>query len=611
MKIKLMVTYFLTALLTFSMVGCGNSSTNTSTSSSEKKVADERDVNIVNSKERSTQDYYEKKVKCVVLGDAHSAAITDDDCLYLWGANYRGQLGDGSEFERNTPVKIMNNVECVSLGYNHSAAITKDGGLYLWGCNYYGQLGDGTVDQRDTPVRIMDNVKSVSLGYEHSAAITNDGSLYVWGRNCAVISDDADLDDDSDAIVDTALDDDVDSNDNDDSDEENDTEVCNTPIKIMDNVKSVSLGSNLNASSEADNHSAALTESGELFMWGCNSSGQLGDGTHESKFLPIKVMDNVKSVSLGYNHSAAITEDGKLYLWGDNYLGQIGDKSRNNRYEPVEVMSDIREVSLGWRHSAAITNDGDLYLWGDNYYGQLGNFRSGGDITSMDEDIESKEPVKVLSNVNTVSLGSEHSAAVKEDGSLYLWGSNKHGQIGVENDSWFKHGYNEYGGIGNNETVYIDYPIQIIPDLEYINSHSNKTETDNSALLNDSSYQDSNGSSTLDVELEPDVHYFGTETIDGVTLNYDLYMLPNKSISITTPTETGGSISFYIENLTFANGVYSYTNGVESEMVPGAMRSLVAASDLSGEIRIIDSATIEWTNIANTVGRNFSVVLRK
>ena len=270
-------------------------------------------------------------------------------------------------------------------------------------------------------------------------------------------------DDDSDNNVD--LNDDVESDDA-DSDGNDDSEVCNTPVKIMDNVKFVSLGSNLNASSEADNHSAVITEGGELFLWGCNSSGQIGDGTHESKSEPVKIMDNVRSVSLGYNHSAAITEDGKLYLWGDNYLGQIGDRSRQNRYEPVEVMTNVKEISLGWRHSAAITNDGDLYLWGDNYYGQLGNFRSGGDITSMDEDIESKEPVKVLSNISTVSLGAEHSAAVTDEGVLYLWGSNKQGQIGSENDYLFSHGYNEYGGWCNEDTIYINHPIQIIPNVE-------------------------------------------------------------------------------------------------------------------------------------------------
>ena len=569
MKIKRMAAYVLTASLLCSMIGCGNSSTDNSVLHSEKKVTDEKDVNIVDSKERATQDYYEKKVKYVVLGDGHSSAITDDDCLYLWGANYRGQLGDGSDLDAKTPVKIMKNVEYVSLGYNHSAAVTKDGGLYLWGNNNCGQLGDGTEEQKNTPVRIMDNVKSVSLGYEHSAAITNDGSLYVWGRNSAVLSDEVD------------------------------SEVCNLPVKIMDNVKSVSLGSNLKAYSGADNHSAVITENGELFMWGDNGSGQLGDGTHDSRSTPVKIMDNVKSVSLGYNHSAAITEDGQLYLWGDNYCGQIGDRSRQDRYEPVEVMSNVKEVSLGWRHSAAITNDGDLYLWGDNYYGQLGNFISGGDITSLDDDIESKEPVKILQNISTVSLGSEHSAAVTDDGVLYLWGSNKHGQIGSEKDYLFSHGYNEYGGYGNEETVYIDHPVQIIPNIK----------SDTSSSYTSSSFPDQ--SIDLNLELEQDAHYYGTEVLNGVTLNFDLSLTSNKTISVTTPTANDGSISFFFDNISYYNGVYSYTNGVESEMVPGAIRSLTAASDLSGEIKMIDPETIEWTNKSNSIGQIFTVTLKK
>lgn len=426
MRIQRLIASFATALVFCSMVGCGNSS--------DKKITGERDTNIVDSKERTTQDYYEKKVKYVALGDSHSAAITDDDCLYLWGGNYRGQLGDGTEDKRNTPVKIMNNVECVALGSYHSAAVTKDGGLYLWGSNKYGELGDGTENQRSTPIRIMDNVKSVTLGNEHSAAITDDGNLYVWGRNCAAISDDAD------------------------------SEVCNIPVKIMDNVKCVSLGSNHSASSAAGNHSAAVTETGELFMWGFGGSGQLGDGTRESHSAPVKIMDNVKTVSLGGDHSAAITEDGKLYLWGDNHSGQIGDRSQKDRFEPVKVMDNVKEVSLGDSHSAAVTRDGNLYLWGDNYFGQLGNSKSREEYTMFDDDIDSKEPVKILSNISTVSLGYEHSAAVTDDGVLYLWEKNNFGQIGSDNDCLFSHDYIEYGGLGYEIIAYINYPIQIIPN---------------------------------------------------------------------------------------------------------------------------------------------------
>ena len=119
----------------------------------------------------------------VVAGGSHSATVTKDGSLYMWGWNFHGQLGDGTTTDRYTPVKIMDNVASVSLGGYHSAAITKDGSLYMWGCNGNGRLGDGTTTDRYTPVKIMDNVASVSLGGYHSAAITKNGSLYTWGYN--------------------------------------------------------------------------------------------------------------------------------------------------------------------------------------------------------------------------------------------------------------------------------------------------------------------------------------------------------------------------------------------------------------------------------------------
>ena len=324
-----------------------------------------------------------KKVKQVSLDWLHSSALTADGSLYMWGYGYyNGTLENSS-----VPIKVMDNVASVSLGVEHNAAITKDGSLYVWGLNDEGRLGNGTLeDSSFVPIKILDNVVSVSLGDEHSAAITEDGSLYVWGYHCCVFGNST-------------------------------TKSSYVPIKIMSNVASVSLGWQ---------HSAAITTDGSLYMWGRNWEGQIGNGdggTGQFCYVPIKVMDDVASVSLGRDHSAAITKDGSLYIWGENYSGQLGNgDSGYPKYSdvPKKVMDNVASVSLGGQHSAAITTGGSLYMWGGNGHGQLGN--------GTTED--SYVPIKIMDNVASVSLGRLHSAAITMDGSLYMWGENGYSQLG-------------------------------------------------------------------------------------------------------------------------------------------------------------------------------------
>ena len=172
-------------------------------------------------------------------------------------------------------------------------------------------------------------------------------------------------------------------------------------------VQSVSLG---------DSHSAAIDRDGNLWLWGHNLWGELGDGSTENRYEPVKIMDGVQSVSLGLFFSAAIKTDGSLWLWGNNTFGQLGDGSTENRYEPVKIMDDVQTVSLGEYHSAAIKEDGSLWLWGDNYYSQLGNGQEG----------DCHSPVKIMDGAQSVLLGDRDSAAIKTDDSLWLWGYNSY-----------------------------------------------------------------------------------------------------------------------------------------------------------------------------------------
>lgn len=182
------------------------------------------------------------------------------------------------------------------------------------------------------------------------------------------------------------------------------TTDSDTPIKIMSNVSSLSLG---------NVHSAAITKSGDLYMWGYNYYGQLGNGTTTDSNTPVKIMSNIASLCLGSNHSAVVTKSGDLYMWGWNYLRQLGDGTTTDSNTPLKIMSDVSSVSLGDYHSAAITKSGDLYTWGYNGYRQLGN----GTTAAI-----SYKPVKIMSNMASASLGRYHSGAVTESGDLYMWG---------------------------------------------------------------------------------------------------------------------------------------------------------------------------------------------
>lgn len=334
------------------------------------------------------------------LGGCHTGFVKEDGSLYVWGCGFARQLGNGEYCIADNPIKIMDDVEKINFGFENSAAITKDGSLYIWGKhNPIPDEPSGLFMNPDTPEKIMDNVRSVSLGTYHTAVIKTDNTLYMWGYNSM-----GQLGNGKSGMY----------------------EYSDTPVKIMDDVMCVSLGFL---------HSAAVTYDGSLYTWGCNRNGQLGNGKSgesEIEAEPVKIMDNVRYVSVGDEHSAAVTEDGSLYMWGYNKYGQVGNgKSGENEIqtEPVKIMDNVQYVSLGLLHSAAITKNGSLYMWGANDSGQLGNGEEG-------QDALSAVPVKIMDNVETVSLGNGHSGALTKDGKLYMWGNNSLGGVGTESDDY-------------------------------------------------------------------------------------------------------------------------------------------------------------------------------
>ena len=171
---------------------------------------------------------------------------------------------------------------------------------------------------------------------------------------------------------------------------------------------------------------AAITEDGSLYTWGANGKGQLGDGSVTAKSTPVRITlgsgESVSRVSAGNYHTASVTESGSLYVWGANDFSQIGDPDAFSAKTPTLISLDgkkVTDVSLGALHSAALTEDRSVYTWGCNDNGQLG------DGTTDEQDTPAV--VNIGAPVSAIALGADHSAAIDENGTLYMLGCNDAG----------------------------------------------------------------------------------------------------------------------------------------------------------------------------------------
>jgi alpha-tubulin suppressor-like RCC1 family protein len=184
--------------------------------------------------------------------------------------------------------------------------------------------------------------------------------------------------------------------------------------------------------SSGGSYTAAIKTDGTLWTWGLGNNGRLGTNDTTQRSTPVTTFaggTNWKQISLGYSHAAAIKTDGTLWTWGSNSRGQLGTNDTTQRSTPVTTFSggtDWKQVSSGQDHTAAIKTDGTLWTWGYGNLGRLGNAQ----ITDR------STPVTTFAggtNWKQVSSSSQHTAAIKTDGTLWTWGSGGNGRLGNAN----------------------------------------------------------------------------------------------------------------------------------------------------------------------------------
>lgn len=291
---------------------------------------------------------------------------------------------------------------------NHTMALFDDGALYAWGENGQGQLGLGTTINSYVPTRVggLPEIIDFSLGYEFSLALASDGTVWKWGGGVTVATKLSATDIKGIAACSYY------------------SSSCYYLLKqggsVSNSVYNINTGSlsNIKDIKAGHNHLLALDEAGIVWAVGSNDHGQLGYGQDtDSVNSPVQVskLTNIKSIEAGNDQSFAIDGDGQLFAWGSNDNGQLGDSTTINRNVPVlvESISDIAEVAAGSIHTIVRTETGDLYGMGSTV------------------GISSTKPEKLIEEkITAIGAGRSSSFYITEDRLSYSFGINNDGQLG-------------------------------------------------------------------------------------------------------------------------------------------------------------------------------------
>jgi alpha-tubulin suppressor-like RCC1 family protein len=362
-------------------------------------------------------------IRDVANSSSFTLVVKGDGTVVGWGRDPDGQAARPVSPNRvvTTPtiIDLPGKALQVATGDTTQYALLEDGTVVAWGTNDEGQLGNGPMGASGelgrypkptiTPVRVtgLTNIIQIEAGKKHAVALRKDGTVWAWGTR-----DEGAIGDGQPKTLRPVM------------------AIGPTQVKGLQGITQIAA---------TGRHNLALRSDGKVMAWGYNRDGQLGNGTRDSGWTPAEVsgLDRVVAIAAGVasfagnSFSGAVRDDGTVWTWGSGVAGVMGNGienpspddpgGRNLLPQQVKGLTNVKALSLGFGHAAALLADGTLRMWGHNGFGQIG-------VATSSDYVPKPVPVKGVTGVSAVYLGSLRSAAVRTDGSLWIWGFGTGGE---------------------------------------------------------------------------------------------------------------------------------------------------------------------------------------
>jgi len=333
----------------------------------------------------------------VDAGNAHTCGIRAG-ALYCWGAgaDYRTGLASIDDVTSPTRVGLDATWTKVSAGYRSSCGI-RAGALLCWGANNQGQLGIPAYRTAPGASPAFTDLAQVSAGHGASCGVRTDATLWCWGSGASGLMSDG-----------TYLD-------------------ALTPVQIgvATNWSSVAVGGQIDDFGTPTDFACGIRTTGTLWCWGDGTYGQLGTNSTAPSDTPtqVGVLTTWTDISVGAATTCGIA-GGSVFCWGAGGSGQIGNNDVLNRLVPTAISGGgtWTSVSVGDQQVCGIKSDSSLWCWGSNNLGQLG----------IGSTVSQKVPVRVgtANDWTQVSAGGVASCGIRTGGLLFCWGGSPSGQVG-------------------------------------------------------------------------------------------------------------------------------------------------------------------------------------